>query len=178
MGPPQVLWQSVRQLTSTSSSLPVISAHIRCTQSLSSLYHSAGYTQLISACPALASAASSTVAGTLGCGTRRAIVAHPPMHSVRSFASSSSAKPAAANTAASGGNRDGGDSSSGSNSSGSETGQGWRQRMGVLLLVPGTVAALLGGWQLKRRNEKVEMLQNRRAAMEVCFRPPQPHQHH
>ncbi len=58
-------------------------------------------------------------------------------------------------------------SAGGSGSADGGGGGNWSRRWQPLLLVPGSVAALLGYWQLQRRQEKSEMLDRRRAAMEV-----------
>ena len=63
--------------------------------------------------------------------------------------------------------RDGGRSAGSNGSADGSGGSHWSRRWQPLLLVPGSVAALLGYWQLQRRQEKSEMLDRRRAAMEA-----------
>ena len=62
---------------------------------------------------------------------------------------------------------DGGGDANSSADSDSGGGGHWSRRWQPLLLAPGAVAACLGYWQLQRRQEKSEMLDRRRAAMEV-----------
>lgn len=169
MAPRDALWLTGKRLASApAASIALHSTHPWCTPGIRGSAHSAA---------AVLCGAAGRAEGSAACSSPvRACAVLPPtpgactvssMHGVRSFASSTAAEPAAASAAGGGGKKAGGSGNSGSGSGAAGAEAGWRHRMGALLLVPGSVAAFLGCWQLKRRQEKIEMLEMRRASMEV-----------
>ena len=113
--------------------------------------------------PDAASLCSATLLSALAKASSSPLLAVSASVSAQAASAPTAASSARSISPADGGSNAGSDDSDG----GGGTGGRWSRRWQPLLLVPGGVAACLGYWQLQRRQEKSEMLDRRRAAMEV-----------